>query len=112
MNTTNSPKKNLTNYVKLGNIIYNSVNELNSIDNLNGRYPYDWSNKGQGAFNTLIATGYYQIAYVKDVEMIKTNFDYTGDNKDIVLDFNTECLKKLIQTKLVHDDKDIQGRLI
>ena len=115
MNTTDKPLYNLNNYVKLNSVIRNTTLELRkntAISDKDKRFFH--SNdyiKLCGGFNSLIATGYYQIAYNKDNDMIKTNFDYTGSNKNVLLDFNVDALKNLINTSVKENSKDIQGVL-
>lgn len=116
MNSTNKPKHPINNYVKLRDIIFNATSKIRDNKTIcdkdkrfhNNNYYITMA----AGFNTLIATGYYQIAYINDVDMIKTDFDYTGSNTDVILDFNRDCLIKLIQTKPNQDLGSKQGRLI
>ena len=99
MNTTNKPKRNITNFVKLSEIVFNTQSELNSNEELKERTKDYRDITLLGAFKCLITTGYYQIAYNKDVDLIKKNFDFTGSNKQVVLDFNNDYLDTLLNIK-------------
>lgn len=94
----------LPNYIKLDSILYHSAQHLRhkKIDEkaMYNRNPYSQMLE---AFNTIVASGYYQIAYNDDANLIKTNFDYTGTNTNVVLDFNKEYLKTLLNTDVKTD---------
>lgn len=111
MNTTNRPKKNITNYVKLSQIVLNSMSELKHNDELMNKTRDFRHIKPVGAFNCLIATGYYNIAYNTDVDLIKKNFDFTGSNKDVLLDFNLDKLNEICKTSDKPVSSDVQGVL-
>ena len=116
MKSTNKPQYNLNNYVKLNSIVVNATRELKADKTIYQKdkrfYSYNDYDKLCGGFNSLIATGYYQIAYIKDKDMIKTDFNYTGSNTNVILDFNVDALKNLLNTSTKENSNDVQGVLM
>lgn len=102
----------LQNMVKLHEVVHNTSKKLKENETLitNGITINTISpNKARVfSFNTLIASGYNVICYENKEELIKTNFDYCSNNKDVLLDFNMDMLNKLVST----NQTDKQGRLI
>ena len=99
---TENNKPQLINYIKLNDILYNTAKQLKKLDLI--KKPYAPNNsiilKGN-ALNCLLANGYYDILYSNATDDIKLDFDYTGVNSNVVLDYNSEFLKKLLQTETV-----------
>lgn len=102
----------LQNYIKLSNVINNTKQKLKENETLISKDILFNSCSNQTkiiyTFNTLIASGYNAICYVDDKELIKTNFDFASNNKDVLLDFNIGLIAKLVesntgetQTKLI-----------
>ena len=91
----------LQNYIKLDNVINNTAQKLkeNEAVKINGKSfnKYSKQDRELYTFDTLIATGYNVICYVDDREIIKTNFDFASNNKDVLLDFNRDLLTKLVK---------------
>lgn len=104
----------LQNYVKLNDIVLNTMGILKEVnptiiyakgiersynnlrnDNIKGLY----------AFRTLIATGYKIIRSENETASITANFDYTGNNKYVILDFNTDLFFDLIKTNQTRGSK-------
>lgn len=99
---TEKDKPQLINYIKLDDILYNTVKELNKLDFVKTKYTPNTSIELKGnALNCLLANGYYDILYSNATDDIKLNFDYTGTNSNVVLDYNSEFLKKLLKTETV-----------
>ena len=92
----------LQTYVTLSQVLENTCQQLikNKIviyDNklLNN---FDYDKHQLLAFNSLIATGYNVITVLNDKELIKTNFNYDGNNTNPILDFNPKVLNDLLIT--------------
>ena len=103
---------NLQNYIKLGEVVSNTLNQLRAnetiISNRSSIKNFRTNNQHLLSFNTLIATGYNVITVLNDSELIKTNFDFASNNTDVLLDFNYDLLRELTNT----DKRSKQGKLI
>ena len=96
----------LPNYVKLNDVIVNTMSILKEVNptiiraGRKDRYSNIMNDniKGLYAFKTLIATGYKVINSENETAFITTDFDYTGNNKYVVLDFNTDLFFDLLKT--------------
>lgn len=93
----------LQNYIKLSDVIRNTTKYLKTsnivIDDINFNNRTDAPNFQVATFNTLIASGFNAICYKNDKNLIKTNFDFTGNNRNVLLDYNIDCIKELVKTK-------------
>lgn len=96
----------LQNYIKLNDVISGTtakLNEINPTINLKSKdFEYNKFNQERKyyySFNTLIATGYNVICFENQTDLITANFDFTGNNNSVLLDFNSRLLYELVKTE-------------